>query len=101
MPDRHSRPARPSAIVPATTPSQSSPAATVTVPGSGPRLTSLIATWTTVPSNPSSATTRLLPPPRISKGSPRASAARTASMRSSSVPADAKSRAGPPRRIVV
>ena len=101
MPDRHSRPARPSATVLATTASQSSPAATVSPPGPVSRLTPRVATWTTVPSNPSSETIRLLPPPRISTGSPAASAARTASMSSSSVPARTKPRAGPPRRTVV
>src|SRR5271169_5912018 len=101
MPDRHSRPARPAAIVQATTASQSSPAATVTSPVPGSRLMPLVATWMTVPSNPSSATTRLLPPPRIRIGSPPPSAAQTASIRSSSVPARIKPRAGPPRPTVV
>ena len=43
-------------------------------PGVLQRHTPRVATWTTVPSNPSSETTRLLPPPRISSGSPAASA---------------------------
>src|SRR5689334_6519616 len=108
MPDRHSRPARPSATVRATKPSHSSPAATVSSPPPAPRpapapsrRTPSVATWITVPSKPSSATTRLLPPPRISTGSPAASAVRTASMSSSSVSARAKVRAGPPRPTVV
>src|SRR5882757_695141 len=101
MPDRHSRPARPSATVRATTPSHSSPAAAVSPPGLVPRLTPRVATWITVPSKPSSATTRLLPPPRIRTGSPAASADRTASTSSSSVSARAKARAGPPSRTVV
>src|SRR5690348_12542377 len=101
MPDRHSRPARPSATLRATMASQSSPAATVSTPGPPSRLTPRVATWITVPSKPSSETTRLLPPPRISTGSPVASADRTASMSSSSVPARTKPRAGPPRRSVV
>src|SRR5689334_5773359 len=108
MPDRHSRPARPSATVRATKPSHSSPAATVSSAAPAPRpapapprRTPSVATWITVPSKPSSATTRLLPPPRINTGSPAASAVRTASMSSSSVSARAKARAGPPRPTVV
>ena len=78
------------ATVQATTASQSSPAGTITRPGAPCWRMPLVATWMTVPSNPSSATTRLLPPPRISIGSPPSSAARTASIRSSSVPAATK-----------
>ncbi len=98
--------------------SQSSPAATVSVtgapgsawpgpaasgpaPGSVVRWMPLVATWITVPGKPSSEMTRLLPPPRTSSGSPRWSAARTAAMISSSVPATTKRRAGPPSPRVV
>src|SRR5215469_381075 len=95
IPDRHSRPARPSATQPATTASQSSPAATVSStasrpfpsapgpPAPGPPApssrTPFVAMRTTVPGKPASATTRLLPPPRTSSGSPRSSAVRPAS----------------------
>jgi len=61
----------------------------------------LVATWITVPGKPSSEITRLLPPPSTSNGSPRWSAALTAAMISSSVPATTKRRAGPPSPRVV
>ena len=60
-----------------------------------------VATWTTVPGKPASATTRLLPPPRTSSGSPRSSAARTWATSSTSSAASANRWAGPPRRSVV
>src|SRR5262245_20263292 len=63
--------------------------------------TPLVATSTTVPRNPSSATTRLLPPARTRTGSPDASAASTASMRCCSDSARTKRAAGPPSRRVV
>src|ERR1700734_1702378 len=96
MPDRHSMPLRPASIVRETTPSQGSPAATVTVVASIaiPR----VATCTTAPGKPSSATTRLLPPPRISSGP---SHLVTAEISSSSLVAVTNSAAGPPRPSVV
>src|SRR3954466_7786934 len=56
---------------------------------------------TTVPGNPSSATTTLLPPASTSSGSFRASASATASTTARSSRASTIRRAGPPRRSVV
>src|SRR5436190_303741 len=73
MPDRHSMPARPSCTALATNGSQGSPACTSSAP-SPLRLTPRVRRRTTVPRKPSSAITTLLPPARISTGSPRAPA---------------------------
>jgi len=99
MPARHSMPASPAVTVRATASDQFSPAASSSrVPSrAAPRVASRIA----VPSNPASAITRLLPPPTISTGSPRRSAARTASTASWSVRAVTSRAAGPPSRSVV
>src|SRR5688500_2200141 len=108
IPDRASTPTQPEATARATRSSQFSPAATVTrtppqvasypsVSGTTPR----VATLTTVPAKPSSATTRLLPPASTRSGSPAESAADTAAISSSSVVAVTKEVAGPPRCSVV
>src|SRR6476469_9487017 len=97
MPDRASTPTQPRSTASATTSSHRSPAATVTVtpeqdgpaPGSSSVTRPRVATLTTVPGKPASATTRLLPPARTRTGWPASSAAVTASIHS---------RAGPPRR---
>ena len=109
MPDRASTPTQPRSTARATKASQSSPAATVTIapPHIGPAASStsawtpVVAISTTVPSKPSSATTRLLPPATSSTGSPASSAERTASISSASVSARTQLRAGPPSRSVV
>src|SRR5689334_21901030 len=104
MPDRHSRPPSPASTVPATTVSQSSPASTVswTLPAAPQSiLPPPLASRTTVPGKPASATTRLEPPPRTSSGSPERSAARIASATSSARAGSRNRAAGPPRRSVV
>src|SRR5690606_15140008 len=60
-----------------------------------------VATCTTVPAKPSSATRRLEPPPRTSSGSPARSTDATASTTSSGVVAVSRARGGPPTRMVV
>ena len=60
-----------------------------------------VATRTTVPGKPASATTTLLPPARTSSGSPARSARRTAATSASSSAASTSRPAGPPRRSVV
>ena len=59
------------------------------------------ATRTTTPSNPSSLTSRLLPPPRMKHPTPRARAKRTADSISSSSPVSTNQRAAPPTPSVV
>src|SRR3954447_23021823 len=108
MPESASTPTQPRSTATATNASQPSPAATLTTAppqvGSSPSWsarTPMVATSTTVPGKPASATTRLLPPPRTSSGSTASSARRTASTSSASVVARTHDRAGPPRRRVV
>src|SRR5262245_16348378 len=60
-----------------------------------------VAMRTTVPSKPSSETTRLDPPDRTSSGSSASSTSRTASTSSSVVVTVTSRAAGPPTRIVV
>jgi hypothetical protein len=60
-----------------------------------------VAIFTTVPRNPSSPITTLLPPESSSTGSPAASASRTAVIRSSSVLTSTNLSANPPIRSVV
>ena len=79
MPDRASSPLQPRSTVRATKGSHGSPAATVvTAPEQAATswLTPVVATATTVPSKPSSPTSRFDPPPSTSTGSPAASSAR-------------------------
>ena len=104
MPDRHSRPASPSATQRSTSGSHGSPAcaSSVTCPAdSSTRASPREATRTTVPGKPSSATTTLLPPASTSSGSPARSAARTASTSASSSRASTIRAAAPPSRSVV
>ena len=103
MPARHSTPASPLSTQRRTSPSQSWPAAAVTVTDASPvsRRTPLVAIRSAVPSKPSSPTTRLLPPPSTSSDSPCWSAARTSATSSRSVLAVTNLRAGPPRPSVV
>src|SRR4051794_2684442 len=108
MPDSASSPTQWRSTACATNGSQGSPAATVTITppqvGSSPSWsarTPVVATSTTVPGKPSSATTRLLPPASTRTGSPASSARRTASTSASSVVARTHDRAGPPSRSVV
>src|SRR6478735_418140 len=104
MPDRASIPLHSCTTAVATRASQSSPAATVTVAPLQSETSALmprVATRTTVPGNPLSATSRFDPPPSTSTGSPSASADRTASTSSVSVVAVTTARAGPPTRSVV
>ncbi|KFC53293.1 hypothetical protein GY12_18155, partial [Micrococcus luteus] len=72
-------------------------------PGAGPSSTRMPskASRTTVPGKPASAMRVLEPPPSTNRGSPAASAARTASIASASVRAVTHARAGPPTRVVV
>src|SRR5215213_3198774 len=108
MPDSASRPTHPYSTACPTNGSQDSPAATATrtppqvrsSPSWSARMP-VVATSTTVPSNPSSATTTLLPPASTRTGSPASSHRRTASTSSSAVVARTHDRAGPPRRRVV
>ena len=94
MPASASTPTQPRSTACATRSSQASPAATVTSTppqvGSSPSTsacTPLVATSTTVPSKPSSATTRLLPPPSTQDAAPSAaSSPRSAPARWSRAP---------------
>src|SRR6476469_3910356 len=99
MPDRHSIPASPASTQCATSASHDSPAATSR--RAPVRAMPRVATRTTVPGKPASATTTFEPPARTSDGSPAASRARTASTSSASVAASATAPAGPPRCSVV
>src|SRR5688572_13756668 len=107
IPESASTPTQPRSTAVATSSSQSSPAATVTItppheaPSAPSGRTPRVATSTTTPSNPSSATTTLLPPPSTSTGSPDRSASSTAATTSASVVAVTQRRAGPPSRRVV
>ena len=99
IPDRHSKPAKPSSTVAATSSSQGSPASTTM--RSPSRATPRVCTWATTPGKPSSATTTLLPPASTSTGSPARSASRTTSISSSCVEHGTSRSAGPPSRRVV
>src|SRR5436190_21153737 len=99
MPDRHSKPASPSATVTATRSSHDSPACTSRTP-SAPA-TPPVCTWTTTPGQPSSGSTRLLPPASTGSASPAAPTSRTASTSSTSESTGTSRLAGPPRRSVV
>src|SRR4051794_36148785 len=104
MPAIVSSPLNSCSRVEATKASHGSPAATVsTAPEQEATSLSMprVATLTTVPSNPESATSRFEPPPRMSTGSPAASRSRTACTRSPSVSGVSIRRTGPPTRRVV
>src|SRR3954471_6391044 len=104
IPDSASTPTKPRSTANATKGSHGSPAATVTVAPehmSSSTATPRVRTRTTVPSNPRSATTRLLPPATRSSGVSVASASRTASTSADSVSACSSRPAGPPTRSVV
>ena len=80
MPDRHSKPCRPSATHIATSGSHSSPAATVSRAPS--RSTPRVTIRATSPGTPSSAITTFDPPARISEA-PRAASTTSSSVRAS------------------
>src|SRR5215208_1179527 len=103
MPDRHSSPARPRPTQSPTTPSHGSPAPTVTSvsPPSVVSVRPRTSTCTTRPSNPPSATTRLLPPPITNSGTAADSLHRWARLTSSMVLACRSHRASPPIPSVV
>ena len=104
IPDSASTPDQPDSTAVATNASHGSPAQTRTrtrPEPSGSAWTPRVPIRTTVPGNPASATSRFEPPPTSSRGSPVASAAVTASIRSPSEVASMTRRAGPPTRRVV
>src|SRR6266496_1389462 len=103
MPARHSTPASPSATTPATRSSHGSPACTVSLASAPSRRASTPRdrSNTTSPGHPSSATTRLLPPPSSSTGSPAASASATVDAIPAAESAVTSRAAGPPTRSVV
>ena len=103
IPERHSIPAHPFPAARSTTLSHGSPAPTVRTASSRdssarkPRK----ATFSTTPSNPSSANMILLPPENTCTGSPSSCANRRVARRSSPLVQRANHRAGPPSPIVV
>src|SRR5436309_6686842 len=103
MPERHSMPASPRLTAKSTSGSHSSPAPAETIVSS-PSIAALTprrATCRTRPSNPSSAITRLLPPPSTNNGAPRAAAHPCAAITSLIEVARANHRAAPPTPSVL
>ena len=104
IPERHSMPAHPRVTANTTKSSHLSPAATYTLTASASSSRTVMprrSICRTTPSNPSSAISTLLPPPRMKSGSFCEAVQESASRISSTVSARMKILAGPPMPRVV